>query len=250
MMSGWIRFIALNGVLVGGLLLLAPAQARADVLITGEWPPYTGVREPQGGSVTAVVRQAMAAAGEDPRIGFFSWNRLRPLMDGNRDYSGRFPDYYSPERAKGCHYSDPIGESPLGLAETRVRPLRWNRVQDLEKYRIGTVKSYVNAPEFDRLTKEGKIRTLEAADDEANIENLLNGKVDAVVIDRNVYAYLLNKNERFKSAATRLQLNPKVLIVHRMYVCFSRHDNGKALRDSFNKGLRSLQAPGPSRFLE
>ena len=35
------------------------AQADTEVLISGEWPPYSGVAEPDGGSVTAVVRQAM-----------------------------------------------------------------------------------------------------------------------------------------------------------------------------------------------
>lgn len=245
MWPAWIRVASCSGMLVAGVLLATPAQARTDVLITGEWPPYTGVREPQGGSVTAVVRQALSVMGTDTRIGFFSWNRLRPLMEGNSDYSGRFPDYYSPERAKGCYYSDAIGESPLGLAELRARPVHWKKIQDLEGRRIGTVKTYVNSPEFDRLVKEKKIQTLEAMDDEGNIDNLIKGKVDAVVIDRNVYAYLLSKGGRFKSTGARLQLNPKVLIVHRLYVCFSRNEKGRALRDSFNNGLRSLQAPGP-----
>lgn len=246
MLRTWIRLVSCSGILVGTVLLTTAAQARTDVLITGEWPPYTGIREPQGGSVTAVVRQALAAMGQDTRIGFFSWNRLRPLMESSSEYSGRFPDYYSPERAKGCYYSDAIGESPLGLAELRARPLRWNTTQDLEGYRIGTVKTYVNAPEFDRLVKEKKIKTLEAMDDEGNVDNLLKGKVDAVVIDRNVYAYLLSREARLKSVGTRLQLNQKVLIVHRLYVCFSRNEKGRALRDSFNNGLRSLQAPRPN----
>lgn len=235
----------------GGLLLLAllqavPVQARTEVLITGEWPPYTGIREPNGGSISAVVRQALAAEGLDVKIGFFAWNRLRPLMDLNRDYGGRFPDYYSRERSAGCYYSDVIGESPLGLAELRATPVQWNDVRDLENFRIGTVKTYVNTPEFDRLVKSGKLSTLSAADDEENLDNLIAGKVDAAVIDRNVYAYLMTRSLRLKAAATRLQLNPKVMIVHKLYVCFSRNEKGRVLRDKFNKGLKSLQAPGPN----
>lgn len=233
-----------------GLLLLLPfvagnADARTEVLITGEWPPYSGMAEPGGGSVTAVVRQAMAAEGQEVKIGFFAWSRLRPLMEINRDYAGRFPDYYSRERARGCHYSDVIGESPLGVAELREAPVRWTVVEDLARYRIGTVKTYVNAPTFDRLVKEGKVRTLMVATDEENLANLVAGKVDGIIIDRNVYAYLLTSSPRLKGAAGRLQLNPKTLIVHKLYVCFARDEKGRVLRDRFNKGLKSLQAPGP-----
>lgn len=233
-----------------GLLLLVPwgagaAEPRTEVLISGEWPPYSGMAEPDGGSVTAVVRQAMAAEGQAVKIGFFAWNRLRPLMEINQDYAGRFPDYYSRERARGCHYSDVIGESPLGLAELREAPLQWSAVEDLVSYRIGTVKTYVNTPVFDRLVREGKISTLAVSTDEENLANLMAGKVDGIVIDRNVYAYLLTRSPRLKSGAGRLQLNQRTLIVHKLYVCFARNEKGRALRDRFNKGLKSLQAPGP-----
>lgn len=53
--------------LVVGVFVMTPVCAR-EVLITGEWPPYTGIREPQGGSITAVVRQALAAEGLMPRL--------------------------------------------------------------------------------------------------------------------------------------------------------------------------------------
>ena len=221
------------------------AQADTEVLISGEWPPYSGVAEPDGGSVTAVVRQAMLASGQDVKIGFFAWNRLRPLMEINREYAGRFPDYYSSERARGCHYSDVVGESPLGLAELQNAPLSWATVEDLTRYRIGTVKTYVNAPVFDRLVKEGRIKTLTVATDEENLINLTMGKVDGIIIDRNVYAYLLSKSPQVKAVAGRLQLNSRTLVVHKLYICFSRNEKGRILRDNFNKGLKSLQAPGP-----
>ncbi|HQX89409.1 MAG TPA: transporter substrate-binding domain-containing protein [Moraxellaceae bacterium] len=221
------------------------AQADTEVLISGEWPPYSGVAEPDGGSVTAVVRQAMLAGGQNVRIGFFAWNRLRPLMEINRGYAGRFPDYYSSERARGCHYSDVVGESPLGLAELRDSPVKWASIDDLARYRIGTVKTYVNAPEFDRLAKKGRIKTLTASTDEENLINLVMGKVDGIIIDRNVYVYLSNTNPRIKAATARLQLNSRTLVVHKLYVCFARNEKGRVLRDNFNKGLKSLQAPGP-----
>ena len=228
------------------VLGVAPcAQAALRVLVTGEWPPYTGVREPQGGSMTAVVRAAFAAAGDEVRVGFFGWYRVQYLPEENREYVASFPHYYSEERARRCNFSDAIGESPLGLAERRGHAVLWHEVGDLARYRIGTVKSYVNTPAFDQLVSAGKIRTLEALSDQENLGNLIAGKVDAAVVDRNVYAYLLSNNPALRAAAAQLQLDAQVLIVHKLYMCFPRTEAGRNLRDRFNRGLRTLQAPVP-----
>lgn len=228
------------------LLLLASAGALAEshVLITGEWPPYTGVREPQGGSITAIVRQAFAAQNDEIRVGFFPWSRVQRMVRLNRAYTGKFPDYYSAERARECHFSQPVGESPLGLAEVRGRAVNWRSMDDLLRYRVGVVGTYVNTPEFDELVLQGKMQVVTATDDEENLRNLLQGKAEVAIIDRNVYAYILQK-ESVQGAAQQLQLNPAVLIVHKLYVCFQKNDQGKAIRDRFDQGLRSLQAPVP-----
>lgn len=123
--------------------------------------------------------------------------------------------------------------------------MKWASIDDLARYRIGTVRTYVNAPEFDRLAKKGRIKTLTASTDEENLINLVMGKVDGIIIDRNVYVYLSNTNPRIKAATARLQLNSRTLVVHKLYVCFARNEKGRVLRDNFNKGLKSLQAPGP-----
>jgi polar amino acid transport system substrate-binding protein len=232
------------------LLLLgaccALARAEPPVLITGEWPPYTGLAEPQGGSVTAVVRDAFSAVGVEVRIGFFAWYRVRDMMSKNRDLAGYFPNYYSADRARHFYFSQPVGESPLGLAEQRGAPLAWKTIADLRRYRIGTVRTYVNSPALDQLVANGKIVTVAAVDDAENLHHLLDGKVEAAVIDRNVYAYLLSHDESLRDAEQRLTLNPRVLVVQKMYVCFPHTRAGKALRDRFNHGLRGLQAPSPA----
>lgn len=195
--------------------------------------------------MTAVVRQAFAAEGDEARVGFFSWRRLRSMMGAKGTYIAKFPDYYSTARAQECHFSEPIGESPLGIAERQGHALSWNKTVDLEAYRLGVVSTYVNTVEFDKLVQTGKIKTLPAYDDEQNLRNLLEGKVDAAVIDRNVYAYLLSQGSGLEPAAKLLALNPRVLTVHKLYVCFQKTERGRQVRDRFNRGLKTLQAPAP-----
>lgn len=225
-------------------LLGIPADTRADalVLLTGEWPPYTGVKEPQGGSMAAIVRAAYANQGDEVRLGFFSWYRVARLLQDDSRFTASFPHYRSAERAARCHFSRPIGSSPLGLAARAASSPRWRTLADLGRYRIGTVKSYVNVGEFDRLVAAGKVRTLQAVDDEENLRNLVAGKVDAIIIDRNVFAYL-QRSDAFRRNASQLALDPRVLAVHHLYMCFPRNDTGRRARDHFDAGLARLQDP-------
>ncbi|MDF2445515.1 MAG: hypothetical protein K0S46_751 [Moraxellaceae bacterium] len=229
---------------VVGLLPL-PASAETRVLVTGEWPPYTGLHEPEGGSMAAIVRAAYAAQGDEVRIGFFSWYRIRRLPRDNGGITASFPHYNAEERATRCHFSNPIGSSPLGLALPLRSTLHWGRLEDLGRYRIGTVKSYSNTLAFDRLVAAGRIRTVQAVTDADNLRNLLAGKVDAAIIDRNVFAYLL-RQDNFRGKAAQLRLDQRLLVVHNLYVCFPKNEKGLADRDHFNAGLGTLQEPSPA----
>jgi polar amino acid transport system substrate-binding protein len=226
-------------------IVCAQACAQSPVILTGEWPPYTGIREPQGGSVTAIVRQAFAAEGDEPRVGFFAWSRVRKMVTLNQAYIAKFPDYYSSARLHDCYFSNPIGESPLGLAEQSGHVLSWEKVGDLQRYRLGLVSSYVNTPELDKLVAAGKIKAVMADDDADNLRNLQMGRVDAAVIDRNVYAYLLRPGGDLEEVSPQLRLNPRVLIVHKLYMCFQHTEHGRHMRDRFNRGLKTMQAPVP-----
>lgn len=225
-------------------LLSVPALAERRVMVTGEWPPYTGVDEPEGGTMTAIVRAAFAAAGDDLRVGFFAWSRIRRLPQDNSDVTGSFPHYYSEERAQRCYFSDPIGSSPLGLALRPGTTLEWKQLEDLGRYRIGAVNTYSNSLEFDRLVASGRIRPVRVPTDLDNLRNLLAGKVDAALIDRNVLAYL-QASTQLRDEASLLRLDPRLVVMHKLYACFPRTAKGRANRDRFNKGLATLQAAMP-----
>lgn len=233
-LQGWLLLVLLS--------LPVASRAGTQVLLTGEWPPYTGINEPEGGSMAAVVRAAYASQGDQVRLGFFGWFRIARLLATDNGFTASFPHYYSAERVARCHFSRPIGSSPLGLAARRGTNLQWADVTDLQRYHIGTVRSYVSVPALDRLVASRKVRTLSALDDADNLRNLVAGKVDAIVVDRNVFAYLL-RSDAFRDSAMQLRLDPRVLVMHDLYMCFPRTPAGLAARDRFNAGLARLQEP-------
>lgn len=234
--------------LMAGLLGTLPAKADTHILLTLEWPPYTGLKEPSGGLVTQTVNKAFAAVGDETRIGYFSWRRVLQLPRTDRRFAATFPMYYSAQREQSCYFSDIIAYSPVGLAEPRKHPLRWQQVSDLAPYKIGLVNGYVNSPEFDALVQAGTISVLTSENDEQNIKQLLSGRVDAVVIDHNTFHYLDQGQSAVRGMSQRLQLNSRLLMQHPLHMCFPRDDEGMALRDKFNRGLRLVQ-PQPLKLI-
>ncbi|MDI1302849.1 MAG: transporter substrate-binding domain-containing protein [bacterium] len=229
--------------IISVLLLAAPLRAEDKnmvVLLSLEWPPYTGVKLPANGFTAKRVKAAYAAQGQEAKIGFYPWRRAMRLPYTDHRFTGFFPTYPSAERKQVCYLSDPVGVSPVGLAELRKKPLGWKRIEDLTPYRIGVVTAYANEDSFDRLVKNGSIKTTNSETDADNLLHLLSGRIDAAVIDIHVFDWLLAHDVRLQPYRDRLQMNERLLVTWPTFVCFRKDAEGAALRDQFNAGLASL----------
>lgn len=219
-----------------------PAPAAPPVLLTLEWPPYTGLQLPGNGPVTERVRAIYAALGEDVKVGFFSWRRAMHLPATDRRFIAYFPAYPTLQRQRSCHLSAPVGgSSPLGVAQRLGHPLHWQQPADLAAYRMGVVTDYANEDTFDRLMQDGRIRTLDSESDADNLLNLATGKVDGAVIDQRVFAWLMQHDARLQPYRDRLQLHERLLATWPLVLCFRRSAEGAAERDRFNAGIERLQ---------
>ena len=234
------------GFLVLILLLRVPAASAAagapvsPVLLTLEWPPYTGMKLPGEGWNSQRVRQAYAALGKPVRIGFFSWRRTFTLPYADRRFAGYFPEYPSNDRSTICNYSAPIGSSDVGIVERRDRPLQWRTADDLLRYRIGVVEDYVNEERFDQLMAQGKANVTRSEDDAHNLLNVVRGKADGAIVDTRVFDWLMHNDPQLAGAGAKLQLNARLLKTWPLVVCFRKDAGGAALRDEFNAGLMRL----------
>jgi len=239
------RSVCHIALLLGLMAFSTAATASEVVLLTLEWPPYTGVALPDGGLTTHIVKAAYAEAGIDVNIGFFSWRRAIHLPYDDHRFAGFFPEYPGPERQGICDFSDPIGSSPVGMAERKASPLKWNNTDDLKKYRIGVVSGYVNEDHFDAMVARKEVQVVVADNDTGNLINLLEGKVDGAIIDNNVFDWLARSEPRLKQAHPLLQMNARQLANYPLVVCFRKGPDGAVMRDQFNAALRKLTNSHP-----
>ncbi len=227
------------------LALLVSVYACAQdglVLATIEWEPYVGSSVRDNGFVADVVRAALAAGGRgEPEARVLPWTRaLKGTLSGKN--AGVFPLYFTEERARIFHLSEPIPGGPLVLMKRADAPVDYSgKVTELRPYRIGVVTGYSNTPEFDAAAY---LKKDAGPSDLANLKKLIHGRLDLIVIDRLVAERMLSRPELAKYRNEVEPVDPP-LAIKPLYVAFSRaHPQGRAARDAFNTGLKTITENG------
>lgn len=241
MAAAWRTWVAvgLGCFLFGGVV--PPVLAADYKMSTLEWAPYTGAALPRQGFVSATIADALKATGYSVEMQFFPWSRAVRLVDSDASYIGFFPAYYSRERASRYLFSEPIGRSTMVFLERADKPVKWAKYDDLQGHRIGVVRGFVNTEELDARIAKKKLIAEEVPDDRSNILKLAAGRVDLVVIDSYVYQHLVQTDPQVARVATQLQVNPKVLDVKNLYVCFQRTVAAQIALRALNTGLRKVR---------
>lgn len=223
------------------VLPVSLATAQQGVRMSSlEWPPYTGAKLARQGASTVVVREVLRQAGMGLELGFFPWNRAVDMARRDGKTMAYFPEYFDSANAEKFLYSDPIGSGPLVFAQRRDAAVQWQQYEDLVRTRIGVVRGYFNTRDLDERIAQGLLLADEAPDDSRNLLKLAAGRVDLAVVDANVFHYLARHDPEVAAVAQRLELNPRVLEVKRLYVCFKNTREGRALRDTFNQALKRV----------
>jgi polar amino acid transport system substrate-binding protein len=229
--------IALGGNVAAQAL---PPNAKTIRLTSLEWPPYSGEALKQRGATTAVVRAALAAMGYKLEVQYYPWSRAVALVRMPSEFIGYFPEYSSPKIEQDFLLSAPIGSGPLGFAQLLEHPIQWKTLDDLQALRVGVVKDYVNAEEFDRRIADGRQPVDMARDDTQNLIKLASGRIPLAVIDQRVFEYLSRNEPSVAKIRHKLDFNLNLLDEKQLYICFRRSPEGERVRNIINAGLKKI----------
>jgi polar amino acid transport system substrate-binding protein len=218
----------------------AAAPERTLRIATLEWPPYVSQGVPENGLSVYVASAAARQAGWSVRVDYFPWKRAMQVGLEDASFAGYFPAYYTEERARNCWFSAPIGRSTIGFAYLRETPLRWERLADLKKTRIGVVAGFANGAEFDAMVQRGELQVDASPSDVLNIRKLIAGRVRAAVVDRLVLRYLLLTEPELAAARDRVAFHETPLADLTLHVCFQRTPAGLQMQKGFDAGLKRV----------
>jgi len=176
--------------------------------------------------------------GHTLEVSFYPWSRAVMSAEKQGQYVGYFPEYFY--ETTEFVFSDPMGKGPVGLVERVEKPIKWETVEDLKKYTLGIVQDYINTPELDALIEAGEVSVQSVTSDDQNILKVAMGRVDAAVIDPNVFSYLASKDPVVSGVRNEVKMNEKLLAEADLFVAFANTPTGKAWREIFNEGLSRI----------
>ncbi|MCG8685905.1 MAG: ABC transporter substrate-binding protein [Desulfobacterales bacterium] len=209
-------------------------------LSTINWEPYTGEKLPSHGFFSKLVVESFARAGYKVEFFYLPWARaLLETKKGNFD--GVMTAYWKKERTEYLHYPDTVYKVKENFVALKSNSINYAGIlASLKGYSVGVLNRSIQAEE---LEKAG-IKTQPISDQAQNVNKLLLGRIDTMLIPTPIFFYHLKEiAPKFDNSQIKI-LHPPYKI-YDMFVAFSKkRQNYKELTEDFNKGLNYIKADG------
>jgi len=236
----WVKRIFIQLMVLGMVPCVSGwAQDREIQLASSEYPPYFGEKLDHFGALSEIIAEAYKRVGYRVTIKFYPWARaFEEAKSGRCD--GMIALWYRAEREQWFVYSAPLPSTEMGFYKRKADPITFSKLEDLKPFRIGTVRGYANPPGFHQATYLQKEEVME---DIQNLKKLAFHRVDLVLIERRLAAYLL-KNSMPEYQTSLEWMEPALLVEPHFLVLSRRSPNYEKKREDFNRGLEQLSREG------
>ncbi len=216
------------------------AQEKSFNLVSVEYPPLIGEDLPGNGWTMDVARAALEPQGYRVSIRFVSWPRA--VHDSKiGTYDGLYLPLKNREREADYLFSEPITQVKTGFLKLKNIHIRYVKLEDLNKYTIGTLCDYSYSPEFDMANY---LKKEEVCREDLNFRKLLSGRIDLMAVHIPSAEYLMN-SVLTEEEISKIEFMDPPLSVSSLYLAVSRvlPDAEQRIRD-FNRGLERIRADG------
>ncbi len=228
------------------LLWLSPVSAMAEArwtIVTEELPPYNFLQNTLVHGISAdilllLMEKAKISMNRED-IQLLPWPRAYSMVQ-NKPGSMLFSTARTPQREKLFKWVGPITDLTIGLIALKKNAIELQSIQDLGKYRIGTIrdgapeqlvlKTGIEEKDLDRITSP-----------ESNIKKLQAGRIDLFAFSVPSTRYLM----------VRMGMDPdnyeSVYTLKRAFLYYAFHkDTDEHLIQALNTMLQELQQPDTS----
>lgn len=160
---------------------------------TDEWCPHICPGE-GGGTMTGLITQAFATHGIDVDVTYMGWSRALQVAK-----EGLFDGALGAAQRKSGEgfivHREPLMLSELVIVRRMGLVWRYRDIPSLQAVKLGAVRNYWYSQALNQYLanndgKENRVVLLSGEKAQANVVSLLKrGRLDAMVIDRQVYGY-------------------------------------------------------------
>jgi len=224
------------------LLLCASVSIAADGaiihLVSDSWPPFTGKDDGQRVAIE-LVQTALERAGFSAETTIVDWKTgARGLRNGS--YDGSAAIWKNSDREKYLLFSQPYLENQLVLIGPKGTDMNAVRIADLTGKRVAVVGHYAYGEEINKA--EG-VLFINGHSDQENLDKMLAGDVDYMLVDELVVRYLVTSQP--EKAAEKLEIGTTVLARRKLYFALRRDfEEAGIIVEAFNREIRKMMTDG------
>ncbi len=223
------------------LLMSLPVLAAAESLrlVADPWPPFTDQRLPGNGLASDLVEQALERAGYRTHYAEVPWERaVLGLKRG--DYDVLINAWYSVERTRFGHFSQPYLINRIRFLQRKGGDIRFQRLADLYPHSIAVIRGYAYSKAFDNdpdLHKVG-VSSFEIA------ARMLNaGRVELALEDELVARHQLGHS--LSMLRDGLEFLPQPLSENGLHILVRlSHPEHKAIVERFDAAIQAMRDDG------
>ncbi len=240
------RWLVLASLMLSGLVSAAEPVVRIG---TGDWVPYVDQHRADGGALARLISAVFAAAGYQVEFSFYPWDR-NVLMLQQGELDAIMPYSCSPMRLNYGVCSEPLVRGEIVLFHRKDQAFDWQRIEDLQPYRIATTLGYSYGPQFDQALQAGQLQVEQNSKEDTAFRLLALGRVDLHPQDRAVGYAMLRRlfSEPEHRAITH---HPRYLNTEPLRLLFRKDDpRAVALLRHFNESLAGFARRGELKRLQ
>lgn len=233
---------------IATLLLISISSIFANeriVLGNYENPPYMSRQLQYYGGMSRIIKEAFQFS--DINVGYKWFGYLANTAYYNAEsgkVAGMFPQLKTEEKELKFYFSEPILTTEEVFFYNNSNNFDWNTIDDLKQLTIGSVIDQEHDKTYSEAIKSGSIKTIVATSNKENFQNLLDGKIDILLISKKIGLSILDK--QFSDEERK-----QIKVHHKMYkknsysliLTKALPENEERLT-KFNNGLRQLKENG------
>ena len=207
-------------------------------LASDAWPPFTDV-ESKPAFALDLVTEALARTNVNAHTEILSFTEvIQEIRSGKFDGSAAL--WYSPERAEFLLFSEPYLENRLILVGKKGSNVNFKNLSELNGKRIAVVESYAYG---DLVEGAKNIELVPGKSDQQNLEHLLKGEADYMLVDALLIEYVLKYQS--EDAAKYLEIGTNTMLKRSLYFAIRKDFPGAdMIIRNFSAEIKKMIADG------
>jgi len=213
------------------------AQQQEIKLAADIWPPFTNIKSEKS-ILSNLVQEALERMELKSTLDILSFTEVLDQINSGI-YDGSPGLWISPERQEKFFFSKPYLYNQLvlvGIKGTDVSAVSFN---DLGGKKIGVVDHY----DYGDFENNKELVIIRGANDQKNLENLLSGKIDYMLVDALLIQYMLKY--QLNDVTQHLAIGQQPLLVKSVHLALGKKvENAEEILSRFDEQIEQMIADG------